>query len=660
MYPAGHPSQEQSASGVLQRLTGLLAERPVVSIGIAREQVIIDGIASDAKHPILRGLAEKFHRQHIGALTFQRGVDTSEIAAMMQLVATEPEKGERPVGLGSPDLLRQWPNVRLHPLTYDSLRLAGEAAPLGDDEAQGEHASRSAQLWIGLARAALNPDAGTEVSENVEPADVAQAINRQLEAPSQDQAIVGYLLQIAQELKGDSGAASEAVKERIGRLIGGLSEDSLQRLVTMNGDVQQRSRFVLDSADTLPVDAVVEIARAAAESTGQTISTSLMRMLSKLSVFAEEGPARLQAQADHALREQVRDLVKDWSLADPNPEAYTTALQTMAAPRSTDAGQAEAQEPEPLRLVQMGIEVEMVGPAFWRALEALERDGGLFELISTLQTAPRDNVVVRQLWPLVATEENARKLLLRGDVDSRAVSALLDHLAPEAAIAMLLDTLTGSESRDIRMSVFRHIVAMGPSVAQHLVARLASPEWYVKRNVLAILNELNIVPEGFSPAELARHADPRVRREAFTLWFRMPGEYDRALSGALRDTDDRIVRAGISAAAQHGVSDALAPVIAARLHERDLAPDLRVQLVRIIGQLDHPLAIDTLLRIVVVGKTLFRAPKLAPASPLVLMALTTLAARWPANVRVKPVLKRALKSRDPEVRSALEKAGLGK
>ena len=57
MYPAGHPAQEQSAEGVAHRLAALLAERPSVSIGVARQQLVIEGVATDARQPVLRSLA---------------------------------------------------------------------------------------------------------------------------------------------------------------------------------------------------------------------------------------------------------------------------------------------------------------------------------------------------------------------------------------------------------------------------------------------------------------------------------------------------------------------------------------------------------------------------------------------------------------------------
>src|SRR3954465_5868407 len=73
VYPESHPSLAGSAQGVLDRLARLQQERPSVSIGVARKQLIIEGVASDEGHPVLRSVAERLHRQHIGAITLTRG-----------------------------------------------------------------------------------------------------------------------------------------------------------------------------------------------------------------------------------------------------------------------------------------------------------------------------------------------------------------------------------------------------------------------------------------------------------------------------------------------------------------------------------------------------------------------------------------------------------
>jgi hypothetical protein len=651
MYPAGHPSQEKSAEGVVERLHGLLEQRGSVSIGVARRQLVIEGIATDPKHPVLRGLAEKFHKQHIGAVVFDRGVSALEVADMMRTVALEAERGERPLGLGDPERLRAWQGARLFPLTYDQLELVGDPADEeeGVDDDQRDRATRSAQLWIGLARAALSSESREPPSTDATA--VAQAINEHPEAQAYDQVLVGYLLQLAQELKQDSGGATAPVRKRMSKLIGKLDPATLQRLVQMGGDLTQRKQFVLDATEGLAVDAVVEIVRAAAQTSGQNISSSLMRMLSKLSAFAERGPTVMQTQADHALREQVRDLISDWKLTDPNPDAYTRALQSMSTEVIGERVGRERFAPEPLRIIQMALEVEAVGVPFWRAVRHAERNNQISELVQVILATPPENKVASQVWNHLATEQNVRALLKQPVVDFAVVNPLLDRMPAHAATEILLQTLMASELRSTRMGAYRRLVTMGETAVPRMLEALQDDRWYVQRNMLAMLNEMQHVATTFAPADFARHSDPRVRREAIALWLRMPGEQERATVAALKDPDERVLRIGV-AAAQRNTPESAVPLISNRLVQETLPADLRIHLVRMFAHVRNPLAVDGLIKLIVAGKSFMGKPKLAEKTPFMLVALTTLAGHWQKDPRARAVLERAAKSKDPEISAA--------
>ena len=115
----------------------------------------------------------------------------------------------------------------------------------------------------------------------------------------------------------------------------------------MGGDMAQRRAFVLNATNGMAVDAVIEILKAAADASGQTISHGLIRMLSKLAAHAEFGHEQARPFADDALRDQVSSLLADWNLADPNPDAYGRMLQHLAtaAPvgQRPDGGRDHAQ-----------------------------------------------------------------------------------------------------------------------------------------------------------------------------------------------------------------------------------------------------------------------------------------------------------------------------
>ncbi|MEX2282001.1 MAG: hypothetical protein WEE89_05920 [Gemmatimonadota bacterium] len=655
MYPWGHPSLGRAAGTVVNRLANLLLDRASVSIGVAKKQLVIEGVATDAKHPVLRSLAEKLHRHHLGAIVFERGVSTEEVVAMLRLVGVEPEKEGTPLGLADPELLKQWTYLRLYPLTYEQLQLIGRPGD-DDDEDDGEErerGTRSAQLWIGLARAALTADGKEPESSSTEPGAVAKAINEHPAAKAYDQVIVGYLLQLAQELKQEGGGVSSAaVRKRLSRLIGALDGPTLQRLIEMGGDLSQQKKFVLDASEALAADAVVEIVQAAAVSTKQQISNSMVRLLSKMSAFAEQGNQKVQLQADHALREQVQQLLEGWTLKDPNPDAYTRALESLARRPQTLASTSKTRYlPEPLRIVQMGLEVDSQGVPFWRAVEEVLQTDGLGPVVSALGEIGPNHKAGQALWKHIADADRVRDLLHRDTVDFLVLGKVLDRMEPALAAPVLMEVLLESESRTTRMSLLKRLASFDLRTVEPLIIENLSDErWYIRRNLLALLNEMNVYSEAVIPGPYAKHADARVRREALQLWMRSPNERERAICIALADPDERALRLGATEAKKR-CPDSAVPLIAKRLQE-NLPVDLRTQLVKLLVGQRSAVARDALVRIASSGRSWLGKLKVAPRSPESLAALSVLAQSWASEPRVAELLKHARKSSDAEIRAS--------
>src|SRR5919109_2847439 len=115
MYPEGHPSLTPAAAGVTRRAEHLFEDRAVLALGVARQQLVIEGVATDAKNPVLSELAGRLHRHHLGAVTFHRGLRATEVADVLRTLALDAERTGQPIGLGQPEHLQAWEHVRLHP-----------------------------------------------------------------------------------------------------------------------------------------------------------------------------------------------------------------------------------------------------------------------------------------------------------------------------------------------------------------------------------------------------------------------------------------------------------------------------------------------------------------------------------------------------------------
>ena len=667
MYPLGHPSLAPAVARVIQRGEALLQDRASLSLGVARNQLVIEGVATDAKHPVLAELAGRLHRHHLGAVTFSRGIEPDEVADVLRTLAVEADRTGQPLGMGDAAQLSAWKHVRLHPMTYERLELLDQTPEVPPDSAADARSAdeaavlrdarvRGAQLWIGLARAALAGQIGEDEAPPTRPAVIAKAIDEHVAGEAYDQVIVGYLLQIAQELKAAGGQEALELRRRTSRLLSEMRPETLRRLVEMGGDTVQRRQFVLDASHGMALDAVLEVVKAAADASQHAVSSSLMRMLSKLAAHAEQGSAQARSLADHALRDQVRSLLTGWDLDDPNPEGYGAALQRMSqsAPVLSSAmDRMHAAEPE--RLVQMSLEVNAVGPHVYRACADLVDTGRLTRLIDLLEQAP-DTTAAEELWNRAVSPDTVRWLLQQEPVDFTTLDRVLPRLGEHAA-EPLLDALAASEVRATRRAIIERLVRLGPVLGPSITARLGDERWYVKRNLLTLLDQLPEPPAGFSPLQWLGDSDPRVRLEALKLGIKSPLERDRVVTRGLEDRETRVARLALSAALQGGLPAEAVPRVVAVVNNRNLAPDLRVPAIRLLGASRSPQALETLLALADGGRTFLGRRRLPPRSRELLTALRALAGGWGKEPRAMEVLLLAAVSSDPQVRAATDPEG---
>lgn len=646
-YPAGHPSLEAASAALSVRVSALLRTRDTLSVGVARRQLVVEGVPTDASHPLLRTLAERLHRQHLGAIVIRAGATEDELRALLELIARASESAEVPLGLGDPRQLQVSERVRLYRLSFSQLQLLDVGAE-GEGAGGGGGSLQAAQLWVGLARAALARAEESEVPEADDPDAVASAINGHPVAPAYDQLIVGYLSQLAAELR-SAPAAGGVVRHRVSRLVSQLDPATLARLVSMGGDVEQRRSFLLNATDALATRSVIDLVQAASQATEQNISTSMLRLLTKLSAYSESGGSA-GARAGEELRSQVRSLVDGWSLADPNPFGYTHALEGLGRTTRAALNEAAAYPPEPLRLVQMSLEADAVGPSLLTAVDALLHEGALGVLLDALEACDGSHAAAEWVWQHLEAHDAVRALLTTDPVDFGTLDRILVRLPRATVTSLLLDRLSESSSRATRMGVLQRLARVGDELKPAVLERLEDARWYVQRNMLALLNELGAT-EDVDALRWGRHESAAVRREAILLALRT-SQRERALGVAFTDAEERVVRVGIHDAQARGLPPSVLPLALNVLGHAAFSPELRLQLLRVLRTVPHPGVRDALLAIAAPGRSLLGRPRLAPRSPEVISALAGLAAHWSGDPRVQAVLERARASGDPELAQA--------
>lgn len=656
IYPPGHPLLEGATTGIIRRLDALLIKRSSLSLGVARQQLIIEGVATDENNPVLRDLAQRLHRHHLGAVKFMSGVTGDEVADALATIAVDVGRREKPLGLEGPEVLQKWEHVRLFPLTFEQLELLDEEPEKEGDQMRGDK-SRAAQLWIGLARAAIAAEADDEEdddkTESTDPVLVAKAIDEHKKDAAYDQVVVGYLLQIAEELKKKGGKDAAALQKRISRLVATLQPDTLARLLEMGGDIRQRRKFVLDATQGMAVDAVVELVQAAASSSGQNVSHSLVRMLSKLAVHADEGAPLGRAAADGALRDSVHRLINDWTLEDPNPDGYRRALEKMSQAQPIFRTGDDAYPCEPERLLAMGIEIETFGDPVGRALTAMAAARDLHPLLTLLDQAP-EGWMRDELWRQVATPDVLQRQLDQDAPNLEIIERLVARMGL-AAVPLLLDALETADERTAAAFI-EMMVRLGDDVGAYVLGRLDGSRSAQQRLLLSVLTKLGRAPAGFSLATWLQHPDGAVRREVFRTLLRDPDHRDTAIAEALSDPDERIVRLALGAAMSNCPPTA-ASALMQRADDPALSPDLRALGIRAMASCKEPSILEYLIGRTTGKRSFFRRNALAATSPEMLAALAGLATHWANDPGAQSVLTAAASSGDKEVRDTVARRG---
>ena len=658
IYPESHPLLHGAVDGVANRLgTLFVGERESLSIGVARRQLIIEGVATDPLNAVLKELAQRLHNHHVGAVKFVRGIGRDELGNALAALAIDPVRSEKPIGLDIERVGELWQHVRFFPLTYDRLQLI-EDEPGGEPPSADQMASgRATQLWIGLARAALvsdtsNPAASREEADDstaLEPATVARAIDEHQREEAYDQVIVGYLLQIGEELKTAEGPEAAGLQRRVSRLVGSLKESTLERLLEMGGDKAQRRQFLLDASQGITVEAVIDLVKAASAAEGQTVSHSMLRMLSKLAHHPSTGGVR--PKADPAIRDVMRRLVDDWTLSDPNPEAYRQALESMSSNRSAaerTATDALPTDCEPERMVQIAVEVGAMGPQVRAAMIDLCKTGRADVLLGLVERAPSEDAAA-PVWEFLTTERILESQLEQQRVDMPLIARFVKRIGTGVA-PTLLSAAAVFEDAKTRTQFYDLLQSLGDQVGGAIADRIPDSPPVVQRELLALLGRLGALPSGFAARNYLESDEALVRREAVRLLLRNPAERDETIMNALSDTDDRVVFAGLTVA-QDRCPPAGIALIKQRVDRGELDSQLRTMGIRIVAQQRTPEILAWCLGFVVTETQWSKRPKLRQPTPEMLAALSVIATYWGNDPAAEIAFKLAEQSREPEVRA---------
>lgn len=254
-----------------------------------------------------------------------------------------------------------------------------------------------------------------------------------------------------------------------------------------------------------------------------------------------------------------------------------------------------------------------------------------------------------QLEHLASPETLSALAASLGSAPGPGAVRLVRLLGP-GAIRSLLDVLVHEKVRVRRRRVFDLLSALGPEVVPEATRWLTDPNWYVVRNIIALLRAVGDRTSLPPVRRLTGHADLRVRLEALRSLLELdPAVGHEHLLGAIADSDPRAATAAVELAGQRGGPTMVEPLldVLGPWDLRGRRRAARLAALQALGRMGRPEALPRLARF-------FRerwGPIPAPAER---RAAYESLQGYPPDARAWLVM-RGLRSRDPEIRAACER-----
>ncbi len=666
-YGPTHPMVVRTEEEALVALDGVLNTRSTFTIGVAKRDLMLNGLPLTGSANVSRELAARLHRRGVGALTFHAGVDLERLQSLMAWLALDPksESDDDAAAAETPNIT----GIIIGRLAYDALMM-GEADRAADESvialwqalAQIASDGTGRQYGFGAARSSeMVAASGDDESafnvllrEEEHVTDIAQSLQALVSQPEFARRTAVALMNLAAQGAQAPPELRARIGERLHSVIARLGDSSFAPIIRGLGQRAEQQQFMLQVVDVLPVLAVSNWLQVAASATEQQLSHHLLRLMTKLSQHTVN---KREGVTDATFRNAAKELVEGWVLSDPNPDEHIRLLDRIAL---VNEGMVQSlgstsevdisTHTEATRVVQMALEIDLVGDDALAAAIIVVENGNLPFLLDWL-TEAGDTVSARTLRAQLMAPGAVLKLLKENPVDEPAARALLQAIDITMADT-LLEALAKAESREARAVILERLRSFGEPLRATLIARLDGASWFFARNLLGMLRDLIVGQKGNtdvgSMLRFLDHENPMVRVEAVRMLLDVDAVRDAAIRRGLLDADERVAAT---------VLDFVDSFLAAPLEGRrrslsigatghlvkfvDLSKHsvgLRVTALRAAAVSGAPSVRDWLLSRVVTRSTFLRRPVLAKPSLLNATALNALQRHYADDPLVAPAL----------------------
>ncbi len=563
-YPAGHPMIDVALNNLLQLNNKLLEFRHSITIGIARDTLLVENYDLNPRDPVLKDLAKNLFDAKVASLTITKDLTAGEICQFLQILRVR--KG---VDAGADNLAQRLDQAGILGLTAREIDFSAfhktEATEITAPKPQFVE-SETAVLWKafaeGLSRGTLDPHgAKAAAGVGLDPELLADVLNKDLTDPdatekieaSYEEAITVFLAKSFREQ-----VRSQARKETLGRLARLIEKLNPElRLRFINSTLKScavHEELAEEVVSSLPQSAIL-MALEQADSTLLQIPEFLLDILGKLAAHRDKGDGGSRVvggrrRAAHTAEAMTRlfqaDHVEDFVGKD-----YRDALKVLAK-----ADVATSLEPGEVATLTSAIDGHLIDQQFCGVLLDLLQRGAEPQfnaaMVENLEELVGYFTDTGDFATLAGIHEQCRSLRQgRGDATPAAVPdgllevfstakfvdkfldglELWDKSAYPSLIALvrevgtplvvpLLDRLADEQNLSRRHLLMACLKNLGSAARDAVLARLEDTRWYFVRNLVILLRDEND-PEVLRPLRhLLDHSHPKVKHEVLATFLK--------------------------------------------------------------------------------------------------------------------------------------------
>ena len=634
-YPAEHPAVLPTLQRFLGQLRDLLEFHEELTIGVARDTLLVGPGMLERKNPVYRDLAARLFAANIAAVTFHRNLSSEELLVFLAALSRPPEDLEAAGGIARLLAVQDVHHVRVQEIDYSAFRTSEVAEVTAADSRVEEQ--KTELVWMQFIDGLLagDPSDSQAVGTALDPEHLAELVNRRgTREPGGSEAdyertIASYLQQLDRDdLDRRSRMESfSKLADFIQRLEPGVRRRFLnstfrslaeredladQLLGGLSGDLLLAFLDEVDDPRLSVPPVIVNLIGKLAESRGQE---NLERQVAPRRGYSEE-----------ELKDQIQTLFREDRSALFLSEDYQSFLQSCLQARpatSLDPGLRDellgtlgSHELE-TRLCSIILEVVDADPL---CEDAQVLQGNLEDLIgyflqtgdfsALLATHQRLSRHFDESEPFsVPLARNTLAAYAEPDFIAETLASLtwwerdrhpqireLIVAVGEPFVEPLLEELAGEGSMYLRQFYLLCLQQIGPAARPAITRRLQDERWYVVRNMVILLRSLDDPGVLQAVGRLFVHPHPQVQREVLKTYLHF--QDPRAVRYLLKELAENDLQRRLNAVQMarrchdREVIHRLLQILEGSLSERDLP--LHEAIVKTLGEIGDVVALPRL------------------------------------------------------------------